>query len=52
MPPDVSTAVAEVFRSDWGRIVATLAKLLNEPEMSDTEPKGFGCLHCHTMKKK
>ncbi|HEY5921794.1 MAG TPA: hypothetical protein VIV11_08995, partial [Kofleriaceae bacterium] len=29
-----------------------MAKLLNKPEMSDTEPKGFGCLHCHTMKKK
>jgi hypothetical protein len=29
-----------------------MAKLLDEPEMSDTEPKGFGCLHCHTMKKK
>ena len=29
-----------------------MAKLLNEPEMSESEPKGFGCLHCHTMKKK
>jgi len=29
-----------------------MAKLLNEPEMTETEPKGFGCLHCHTMKKK
>jgi hypothetical protein len=28
-----------------------MAKLLNEPEMSDTEPKGFGCLHCHMQKK-
>ena len=29
-----------------------MAKLFNRPEMSETEPKGFGCLHCHTMKKK
>jgi hypothetical protein len=29
-----------------------MAKLFNRPEMSDTEPKGFGCLDCHTMKKK
>ncbi len=29
-----------------------MAKLLNEPEMTETEPKGFGCLECHTLKKK
>lgn len=29
-----------------------MAKLLNVPEMSKTEPKGFGCLGCHTLKKK
>ena len=29
-----------------------MAKLLNEPEMSESEPKGFGCLECHTLKKK
>jgi len=28
-----------------------MAKILGEPEMSDTEPNGFGCLHCHTEKK-
>lgn len=28
-----------------------MAKLLNEPEMTESEPKGFGCLHCHTTKK-
>ncbi|MBA2543923.1 MAG: hypothetical protein H0V17_30045 [Deltaproteobacteria bacterium] len=28
-----------------------MAKLLNEPEYSDTNPKGFGCTHCHTVKK-
>lgn len=28
-----------------------MAKLLNEPEQSDTQPKGFGCLHCHMQKK-
>jgi hypothetical protein len=29
-----------------------MAKLLNEPEMTETQPKGFGCLDCHEMKKK
>ena len=29
-----------------------MAKLLNEPEMTESQPKGFGCLDCHTMKKK
>ncbi|HVZ75276.1 MAG TPA: hypothetical protein VHJ20_23020 [Polyangia bacterium] len=26
----------------------TMAHLLNQPEWSPTEPKGFGCYHCHT----
>jgi hypothetical protein len=26
----------------------TMAKLLSEPEMTAENPKGFGCLHCHT----
>ena len=30
----------------------TMAKLLNQPEMTESEPKGFGCLECHTLKKK
>jgi hypothetical protein len=29
-----------------------MAKLLNEPEASEDNPDGFGCLHCHTVKKK
>jgi hypothetical protein len=29
-----------------------MAKLLNLPEMTETNMKGFGCLACHTMKKK
>lgn len=29
-----------------------MAKLLGEPEMTETNPEGFGCLDCHTMKKK
>jgi hypothetical protein len=29
-----------------------MAKLLNEPEMTESNPKGFGCLDCHQMKKK
>jgi hypothetical protein len=30
----------------------TMAKLFNMPEMTESEPKGFGCLACHTLKKK
>ena len=29
-----------------------MAKILNQPEMSQTNPDGFGCLECHTLKKK
>jgi cytochrome c551/c552 len=28
-------------------IKPTMAKLLREPEYSEAEPQGFGCLHCH-----
>jgi hypothetical protein len=28
-----------------------MAKLLEQPEMTETEPKGFGCLECHEEKK-
>ena len=28
-----------------------MAKLLGEPEMTESNPKGFGCLDCHTQKK-
>jgi hypothetical protein len=33
-------------------IKPTMAKLLKEPEYSDENPKGFGCLECHTMEPK
>jgi len=29
-----------------------MAKLLNIPDMNESNPKGFGCLACHTLKKK
>jgi len=29
-----------------------MAKILNQPEMSESNPDGFGCLECHTQKKK
>jgi autotransporter adhesin len=29
-----------------------MAKLLAQPEMTESQPKGFGCLACHQMKKK
>ncbi len=28
-----------------------MAKLLKEPEYTESNPKGFGCLECHTLKK-
>jgi hypothetical protein len=28
-----------------------MAKIFGMPEMSQTEPNGFGCLHCHTQKQ-
>jgi hypothetical protein len=30
-------------------IKPTMAKLLQQPEMTKENPKGFGCLECHTM---
>jgi hypothetical protein len=29
-----------------------MAKLMHEPEYSESNPKGFGCLECHMEKKK
>lgn len=39
--------------AEWmGTVVKPeMAKLLKEPEHSATNPKGFGCLECHGMKK-
>jgi hypothetical protein len=28
-----------------------MAKILNETEASESNPKGFGCLHCHEQAK-
>ena len=33
-------------------IKPTMAKLLQQPEMSRENPKGFGCLECHTAEAK
>lgn len=35
MPVDAATAVESVYRSDWGRIVATLISLLGDFELAD-----------------
>jgi RNA polymerase sigma-70 factor (ECF subfamily) len=35
MPSDVSTAVEEVYRSDWGRIVATLIRLVGDFDLAE-----------------
>jgi RNA polymerase sigma-70 factor (ECF subfamily) len=35
MPTDVSTAVEEVYRSDWGRIVATLIRLVGDFDLAE-----------------
>ena len=42
--PEIAKWMGEVVKPE-------MAKLLNEPEMTESNPKGFGCLHCHTMKK-
>jgi len=33
-------------------IKPTMAKLLKQPEYSESNPKGFGCLECHTPEPK
>ncbi len=33
-------------------IKPTMAKLLQQPEYSEENPKGFGCLECHTPESK
>lgn len=35
MPPDPSTAVEELYRSDWGRIVATLIRLVGDFDLAE-----------------
>jgi RNA polymerase sigma-70 factor (ECF subfamily) len=35
MPPDVNTAVDGVYRSDWGRIVATLIRLIGDFDLAE-----------------
>src|SRR2546430_17728387 len=35
MPPDASTAVEAVYRSDWGRIVATLIRLVRDFDVAE-----------------
>lgn len=32
-------------------IKPTMAKLLKQPEYTEQNPKGFGCLECHAMEK-
>src|SRR4029453_8167104 len=35
MPPDAAAAVAEVYRADWGRIVATLIRVIGDFEVAE-----------------
>src|SRR5579872_5480083 len=35
MPAEAVTAVEEVYRSDWGRIVATLIRLVGDFELAE-----------------
>src|ERR1700693_3633700 len=35
MPADATTAVEEVYRSDWGRIVATLIRLIGDFDLAE-----------------
>ncbi len=39
---------------EWmGKVIKpTMAKLLQQTEYSEENPKGFGCLECHTMEPK
>src|SRR2546430_17425706 len=42
MPPDASAAVEAVYRSDWGRIVATLIRLVRDFDVAEeAAQKGF-----------
>src|SRR6266481_2542817 len=35
MPPDAANAVEEVYRSDWGRIVATLIRIVGDFDLAE-----------------
>src|SRR2546426_9150519 len=35
MPPDASAAVEAVYRADWGRIVATLIRLVRDFDVAE-----------------
>src|SRR5256885_6321700 len=35
MPPDASAAIAAVYRSDWGRILATLIRLVGDFDVAE-----------------
>jgi RNA polymerase sigma-70 factor (ECF subfamily) len=35
MPPDATAAIEEVYRSDWGRIVATLIRLVGDFDLAE-----------------
>src|SRR2546425_6956300 len=35
MPPDANVAVDAVYRSDWGRIVATLIRLVRDFDLAE-----------------
>ena len=42
--PEVAKWMADVVKPQ-------MAKLMHEPEYTEQNPKGFGCLECHTQKK-
>jgi hypothetical protein len=42
--PKVAEWMAKVVKPE-------MAKILEQPEMTKDNPKGFGCLECHTQKK-
>src|SRR5215470_4320054 len=35
MPPDVATTIEEVYRADWGRIVATLIGMVGDFDLAE-----------------
>ena len=46
--PDPDDAAINEFMAK--EVKPTMAMLLGQTEYSPENPKGFGCLHCHTMK--
>ncbi|MEZ4361015.1 MAG: hypothetical protein R3B48_12600 [Kofleriaceae bacterium] len=47
-PSKMDEKAAEFMKT---QVKPTMARLLQEPEYTPENPKGFGCLECHTMEE-